>query len=158
DPVLTRHKLDAGRGDAGLAVSLAALGNGQDRQVLLEVIIALGRLHWEGAPDWLRRHLGTPDAALAHAAMQTLRRSGTWPASLKLLDEPSAPSSSQDSRTGGRGRIRAPSTHGADATGLARTMRVIALRAVAERYEPEVVDGLLQRLETETESARRREY
>src|SRR5207237_4203201 len=104
DPVLTRHQLDAGPGDADLAVRLAALGKGQDSQVLLEVIIALGRLRWVGAPDWLRQHLGTPDGALAHAAMQTLRRSGNWPAILKLLDEPS-------------------STH----------LRVLALRAIAER-------------------------
>ena len=46
DPVLVRHRLDAGPGDAELAARLAALGNGQDRRVELEVIIALGRLRW----------------------------------------------------------------------------------------------------------------
>jgi len=129
DPVLTRHRLDAGPGDADLALRLAALGKGQDSRVLLEVIIALGRLGWAGAPDWLKQNLGKPDAALAHAAMQTLRRSRNWPAILKLLDEPSS----------------AP-------------LRAIALRAVAERFEPQVVDGLIERLRPETTAARRREY
>jgi hypothetical protein len=129
DPVFTRHKLDAGPGDADLAERLAALGKGQDHRVLLEVFVALGRLRWAGVPDWLRHNLGKPDAALAHAAQQALRRSRNWPAILKLLDEP-------------------------DGT----LMRAIALRAVAERFEPTVVDGLIQRLRTEPAPARRREY
>ena len=129
DPVLTRHKLDAGAGDADLAERLAALGKEQDSRVLLEVIIALGRLRWAGVPDWLRHNLGKPDAALACAAMQALRRSRNWPAILKLLDEPGS-----------------------------TPMRAIALRAVAERFEPTVVDGLIERLGTETAVARRREY
>jgi putative membrane-bound dehydrogenase-like protein len=129
DPVLTRHRLDAGPGDADLAERLSALGKGQDGRVLLEVIIALGRLRWAAAQDWLRQNLRLPDAALAHAAMQALRRSGNWPAILNLLDEPgSAP------------------------------MRPIALRAVAERFEPTVVDGLIERLRTESLAAHRREY
>jgi putative membrane-bound dehydrogenase-like protein len=129
DPVLTRHKLDAGPGDADLAERLAALGEGQDSGVLLEVIVALGRLRWAGTPDWLRHNLGKPDAALAHAALQAMRRSRNWPAILKLLDEPGS-----------------------------TPMRAIALRAVAERFEPKVVDGLIERLGTETAAARRREY
>ena len=40
----------------------------------------------------------------------------------------------------------------------APSVRAIALRAVAERFEPQVVDGLIARLKTATESARRREY
>src|SRR5262249_18397235 len=129
DPVLTRHRLDAGPGDAALAVRLAVLGKGQDSRVLREVVIALGRLRWAGTPDWLRQNLGQPDPALGHAAMQALRRSQTWPALLKLLDDPGA----------------AP-------------LRAVALRAVAERFEPGVVDGLIERLRTEAEAARRREY
>ena len=43
-----------------------------------------------GAPAWLRRTLEQPDPALAHAAMQALRRSANWPAVLALLDEPDA--------------------------------------------------------------------
>jgi putative heme-binding domain-containing protein len=128
DPVLTRHKLDARPGDADLAARLAALAKGQDSRMLLEVIIALGRLRWAETPDWLRQNLGKPDAALAHAAMQALRRSENWPAILKLLDQ------SPD------------------------VVRTIALRAVAERFEAQVVDGLIERLRTETEPARRREY
>jgi putative membrane-bound dehydrogenase-like protein len=129
DPVLTRHRLDAGPGDAGLAERLAALGKGQDGRVLLEVVIALGRLRWAGAPDWLRQNLGQPDAALAHAAMQTLRRSTNWSSILKLLDEPAAV-----------------------------PLRAVALRAVAERFEPAVVDGLIDRLRSEPAAARRQEY
>jgi putative membrane-bound dehydrogenase-like protein len=129
DPIFTRHRLDAGPGDADLAGRLAALGKGQDRQVLLEVILALGRLRWLDAPNWLRQHLGTPDAALAHAAMQTLRRSANWPAILKLLDESSS-----------------------------TPLRILALRAIAERFEPLVVDGLIQRLDIETDPSRRQQY
>jgi putative membrane-bound dehydrogenase-like protein len=129
DPVLTQHRLDAAPGDAALAVRLAALGKGADTIVQREVIIALGRLRWPGVPDWLRHNLGKPDAALAHSAMQALRRSENWYAILKLLDEPDG----------------AP-------------IRAIALRAVAERFEPAVVDGLIERLSTETNANRRSEY
>jgi putative membrane-bound dehydrogenase-like protein len=129
DPVLVRHKLEAGRGDADLATRLAALAKGQDDRVVLEIVVALGRLRWAGAADWLRQNLTKPDAALAHAAMQTLRRSGNWPAVIPLLDQPS----------------QAP-------------MRSIALRAVAEQFEPQVVDGLIERLGNERDAARRREY
>jgi putative heme-binding domain-containing protein len=61
--------------------------------------------------------------------MQALRRCENWPATLKLLDEPS------DS-----------------------PLRAVALRAVAERYEPTVVDGLIERLGRETVVERRQEY
>src|SRR5262249_15854150 len=69
------------------------------------------------------------DAALAHAAMQTLRRSGNWPALLQLLDGAST-----------------------------EPLRAIALRAVSERTDLPLVDGLLQRLTAETAPARRRQY
>jgi putative membrane-bound dehydrogenase-like protein len=129
DPVLTRHQLNAGPGDAALAARLAALGKRQDSCVLLEVIVALGRLRWAGVPDWLRQNLSQPDAALAHAALQALRRSENWSTILQLLDEPDG----------------AP-------------MRAIARRAVAERFEPKVVDGLIERLRLEPTAARRLEY
>ncbi len=125
DPVLAQHRLDAGPGDADLATRLAELGKRQDDRVRREVIIALGRLRWQGTPDWLAQYLGEPDAALAHAAQQALRRVQNWPALLKLLDTP---------------------------------LRAIALRAAAERYEPQMIDGLIQRLGTEAAPARRREY
>jgi putative membrane-bound dehydrogenase-like protein len=129
DPVLINHKLDAGPGNPDMAIRLATLAKGQDSRVLLEIVIALGRLRWAGAPDWLRQNLTRPDAALAHAAMQTMRRSENSPALLKLLDE--------------RG---------------SEPVRTIALRAVAERFDQQVVTGLIERLRTEPDAARRREY
>jgi len=129
DPVLTRHRLDVGPGDGAVAASLSALARGQDDRVLLEIVVALGRLRWAGAAEWLRQNLARPDATLAHAAMQTMRRSANWPATLKLLDQ-------------------------ADT----EPIRAIALRALAERYELPVVDGLMERLRTETDVARRRAY
>ena len=82
DPVLVQHRLDAGRGDEMLAARLAALAKGQDSQVLLEVVVALGRLRWAGTADWLKENLANPDLPLAHAAQQALRRSENWPAVL----------------------------------------------------------------------------
>jgi putative membrane-bound dehydrogenase-like protein len=129
DPVLTQHRLASEPGDAALAATLAALADGRDPRVLLEVIIALGRLRWPEAPVWLTKTLGAPDPALAHAAMQTLRRSANWPAVLALLDE---------------------SANG--------PMRAVALRAIADGFAPEIVDGLIARLGTETRPERRRQY
>ncbi len=129
DPILVKHKLDAGRGDVEIAKTLAALEGRGDPRIMLEIVIALGRLRWADAPDWLAKNVTKPDAALAHAAMQTLRRADNWPAVVKLLDVP------------------------ADAP-----IRTIALRATAERYEPQVVDGLIERLTSEKDGSRRREY
>jgi putative membrane-bound dehydrogenase-like protein len=129
DPVLLKHRLDAGAGDPKVVQRLRALGRDADPRVLLEVVIALGRLRWAEAPDWLRQRLARTDAPLAHAVMQTLRRSGNWTAVLKLLDEPTA-----------------------------STIRPIALRALAGQFEPVVVDGLVDRLRVERDPARRREY
>jgi putative membrane-bound dehydrogenase-like protein len=129
DPVLAKHELDAGRGDVALARRLAALADQREPRGLLEVVIALGRLRWADAPAWLRRSLDAPDAPLAHAAQQTLRRCGNWPAVLELLDEAD----------------KAP-------------IRNIALRALAERYSPAVVDGLVERLRTDPDPAHRRAY
>lgn len=128
DPILVEHKLAAGRGDAKLAERIAALDDGKDAGLRLEVVIALGRLKWAGAPTWIQENLQRPDATLMHAAMQTLRHADNWPAVLKLLD---------------------------GATGSA--LHTIALRAVSDRFEHDVVDGLLARLKMETESNRRRE-
>jgi putative membrane-bound dehydrogenase-like protein len=125
DPVLVRHRLDAGRGDADLAARLAGLPANREPCVQLEVVLALGRLRWPEAPAWLRKTLTKPDAALAHAAMQTLRRCGNWPEVLKLLDEPG------------------------------HSTRPIALRAVAEQFDTTVVDGLIERLRREGNPARR---
>jgi putative membrane-bound dehydrogenase-like protein len=129
DPVLTRHKLDAGAGDADRARQLAALASGQDPSVLREIVIALGRLRWTGIPEWLQQNLVRPDAALAHAATQALRRCQNWPAILKLVDLPES-----------------------------EPVRAIALRALAERYEPVIVDAVTERLGTEKAAARRLAY
>ena len=129
DPVLVKHKLDAGPGEVKLAERLAALAKGQDQRAVLEIVIALGRLRWAGAPEWLRKNLTQPDAALAHAAQQTMRRSENWPAILKILDEP------EDTQ-----------------------VRKIALRTIVERYEPQVVDGLILRMGEASQADRRREY
>jgi putative membrane-bound dehydrogenase-like protein len=129
DPALVGHRLGAGPGDAELAARLARLADGRDPRVVREVVIAVGRLGWREAPTWLHSILKNPDAALAHAAVQTMRRSANWPAILALLDQPdSAPA------------------------------RVIALRAIAERFLPAVVDGLIERLPVEREPSRRRAY
>src|SRR5262249_37906916 len=68
DPVLVRHRLDAGRGDAAIARRLASLAEGRDPRVLLEVVIALGRLRWAGAPARVRRAGKGPPPAPAHPA------------------------------------------------------------------------------------------
>ncbi len=130
DPTLQQHRLDAGPGDASLAARLAALAaRDQASQVVLEVIVALGRLRWADSPRWLRDNLRDSDSVLAHAAMQTLRRCGNWSAILNLLDEAAA-----------------------------RPIRAIALRAIADRAEPTIVDGLIERLRNEKDPARRGEY
>src|SRR5262249_25612517 len=127
DPVLTNHNLKAGRHGFDLPKKLAALAPDQDPRVLLEIVIALGRCRWAEAPAWLARNLNNADAALEHAAMQTLRLADNWPAVLKLLDEP------EDKK-----------------------IRAIALRAVADQVDATVVDGLIKRLETEKTPQRRR--
>jgi putative membrane-bound dehydrogenase-like protein len=129
DPVLSRHRLDAAPLDAEVTKILADMVSQRDDRVRLELIVALGRCRWAGAPDWLHKHLGTPDAALAHAAMQTLRRSQNWPALLKLLDEPDT-----------------------------SPIRAIALRAVSGQSETVIVDGLLDRLKIEKTTTGKQQY
>jgi putative membrane-bound dehydrogenase-like protein len=129
DPVLVERRIDAGRGDPKIARRLAALGRGQDARVMFEVTVALGRLRWIGSPEWLKANLGIPDLTLAHAAVETLRRSRNWPGVLEWLDAP------DDS-----------------------PLRPIALRALARQADVEVVDGLIRRLRTSQDPRRRREY
>jgi putative membrane-bound dehydrogenase-like protein len=129
DPVLSRHKLDAGRGDVEFAARISALAVEAPQQLQLEIVVAMGRLRWSAAPRWLADNLKTPDAALAHAAMQTMRRADNWPQVIALLDRPTN-----------------------DAA------RKAALIAIAERAQPAVVDALLQRLKSEATPERRREY
>lgn len=114
DPVLATHRLDGRPGDPVLVARLAALTEGKDASVVREAVILLGRMAWRAAPAWLVRNVRDPDPALAHAAMQTLRRCGDWNAVLKMLDlDDSAP------------------------------CRAIALRALAERDHIVVVTGLI---------------
>jgi putative membrane-bound dehydrogenase-like protein len=129
DPVFLKHRLGAGPGDAQLAQRLATWAVGKDPRVLLEVIITLGRLRWPDIPGWLPKAWRESDAALAHAAMQALRRSGNWPAVLKLIDRPDSD-----------------------------TFCALVLRALAGQYVPEVVDGLINRLGTERDASRRWQY
>ena len=129
DPKLATHRLDAGRGDSDLAAKLAGIAEGQEPRVVGEIIVTLGRLRWSGAPAWLRKRLVDPDAAIEHAAMQTLRRSDNWPEVIKLLDEPDD-----------------------------RPIRAVALRAIADQYDVVIVDGLIERLANEPRRARRQQY
>jgi putative heme-binding domain-containing protein len=129
DPVLARHRLDAGPGNIELAAHLAALGYGQERRVELEIIIGLGRLRWSGTAGWLKEGYDRPDAAVSHAAMQAIRRSSNWPAVLTLLDAPAS-----------------------------LPLRRIALLAVSRQYDAGLVDGLLARLSRERDAVRLREF
>jgi putative membrane-bound dehydrogenase-like protein len=128
DPILVKHRLDAGPGDAKLAEQIARLSEGQDSRVVLEAVIALGRLRWAHAPAWMRRTLANPDATLSHAWMQTLRRSQAWHEVMKSLDDGDTP------------------------------QRRITLCALAEQYAPLIVDGLIERLKEEHNGVHRREY
>jgi putative membrane-bound dehydrogenase-like protein len=133
DPVLSQHGLAAGRGDPALANTLAGLAAGQDPQVTREVLIALARLGWQEAPAWVAKLFKIqpqrPDPSFEHAAILALRRSANWPALLALLDKPDS-----------------------------EPIRSLALRAVAECFDPELVDGLIERLETERSPDRRCQY
>ncbi len=129
DPVLVRHRLDAAPGDAGVASRLAALAEGSDSRVQLEVIVALARLQWQGAPAWARAALPRPDAAQSHALQQMLRRSGNWPGVLTGLDE----------------------LHGSP-------IRAIAACALADQAVSEIVTELFCRLAREPAAARRLEF
>jgi putative membrane-bound dehydrogenase-like protein len=129
DPVLARHQLQAGPGDPRLAEKLAAWAEGKDPRVLREAVITLGRLRWRSTPDWLQQVLTSPDAALAHAAMQSLRRSGNWAGVLRGVDRPD---------------LDPP--------------RAVAQRALGDQYIPELVDGLIERLRIDKDAARRRQY
>src|SRR5262249_6801466 len=129
DPVLVKHRLDAGPGDAAIARRLAALGEGADARLRREVVIALGRLKWADTPAWPAQHVAKPDAPPAHAAMQASRGTGNWLGVLELLDRPTDD-----------------------------PVRAIAVRAAAGQHEPALVDGLIGRLKTETDATRRRAY
>ena len=129
DPVLTGDRLDAGPGGTVTGHQLGELGRKADPRIQREVIIAMGRLRWQELPRWLADFVGEVDPVLLHAGQQALRRSANWPKTLKLLD--------------------LPDSHPA---------RTMGLRAIADRYEPTVIDGLISRLESGANPARRGEY
>jgi putative heme-binding domain-containing protein len=129
DPALGPHPNQPASAEVATARRLSELAARQDPPVVLEIVVALGRLRWRAVPGWLRDHLQDPDAALAHAALQALRRAADWPAVLKLLDEPDG-----------------------------RPIRRIALAAVAGQADPVIVDGLIDRLRAEKNPERRRRY
>jgi len=137
DPVLAQHKLAAGRGDPQVAERLVELVTLQDdSRLLLEVLVALGRLRWSDSAAWLSRYWPNVkrDPALNHAAMQLLRRSDNWPAVLQLLD------SADDESEHGPG------------------LHELALLAIANQPQEQIVDGLLARLQDEKDAQRRAEY
>jgi putative membrane-bound dehydrogenase-like protein len=129
DPVFVKHRVNTGAGDSKVAKQLADLAKGKDPLVVREIVIALSRLRWTDAPGWLHKNISKPDAALGHAAMMTLRKCDNWPEVLKLLDLPDSES-----------------------------MRSIALRACAQQYSTEIVDGLIERLHAEKQPRRKQEY
>ncbi len=129
DPVFVQHKLDARRGDAQTANRLTAAWPAQPSSVRLEIVVALGRLHWADAPAWLASALDRYHVPLAHASMLSMRRSKNWSGVLALVDRPSSD-----------------------------PIRRIALGALAEQYAAAIVDGLVQRFDAESDSQRRREY
>lgn len=129
DPVLDQHKLNTGSGDMAAAAALAGLASKVEEAQLREIVIALGRLRWRETPSWLRFNLKNPDAPLAHAAMQALRRCNSWPAVLSLLDEPDS-----------------------------NPLRGIALRATTEQADPAIVAGLGERLRRDPDARHRMEY
>lgn len=131
DPILAQHRLRAPADRTSIAKWVAAVAVHDDSRVRLEAINCVGRMQWNEAPDWIADLLGghETDTALAHAAMQTLRRSRNWPAMFKLIDK-------LDNWP----------------------IRAVAMRALADRSEIEVVDDLIDRLRAEPAATRRREY
>ncbi len=130
DPDLVGNRLDSGPGDERVAVRLARLAHSADPAVHCEVIIALGRLRWPGLPEWLKRNTASvSDATRLHAGQQALRRVANWTATLELLELPPG-----------------------------HPARSMALRAVADRYEPVVVKWLIEKSKVDRRPGRRREY
>ena len=125
DPVLVKHKLDAGRGNEQLAKDLATLPNAQNARLLREITIVLGRLRWRDTADWLKKTLENADDTWQHAALGALRN---WPAVLRLLNEP-----------------------------MDSPIRRVAVRALADRHETDVVDAMLRRSTEAADPSHRRE-
>lgn len=134
DPILAQHRIAGGKGDESVCKRLAKIGSGAEPRIKMEVMITLGRLHWDAAPDWLRENWADCNAASSHAAMVLLRRAENWSAVLELLD-----------LDGPSAKSKPP-------------LRTVALRALANQADPIVVDGLVRRVKQETSNDRRGEY
>lgn len=118
DPVLLQHRLSAGRGSPNVAECFAKLAVESEPRIVLEVLIALGRLRWHAAPKWLEENLKrSDDQAIAHAAMQTLRRADNWDGVLAIAD------------------------------GTNTFLSDVSIRAMAEQAIPELIDGLIARVD-----------
>jgi putative heme-binding domain-containing protein len=128
DPALRQHRLAAEPANPAAAQRIAEIADSADPHVVREVAIALGRLDWAGLPEWAERHLTDGDAALAHAVIQSLRKSGNWSDVLAMSS-----SSRRD------------------------VVRSVATRAMADQAAVEVVDGLIAQLQRETAPDRRRD-
>jgi putative membrane-bound dehydrogenase-like protein len=133
DPILVNHRLGGERGDEAICQRLSKLGAAANPLVRREVMIALGRLHWADAPQWLGQHWSNSDLATGHAAMVLLRRAENWPAVLQLLDDPDAKPSQPD-------------------------LRAVVLRTLANQADPIIVDGLVSLLKNESRPVHRAEY
>lgn len=125
DPSLN-HDETAKQRAAEIASRMSQLPGLDDPLLRLEVTVALGRLRWRDVTEWLPIHFHQPDARLAHAAAQTLRRSGNWSAVLRWLEEP-----------------------------LDSPLYAIALVAIADQADAQVVDGLISCLSKAPEPRRR---
>ena len=134
DPVLVRHRIVAGRGDPAIARQIADLADGAKPRVLLEVLIALGRLRWSGAPRWLAQTWKGGDPAQTHAALRLLRDAENWPDVLTLLDRPDRPRSAS------------------------LDLRTVALHALGDRANSTIVAGIDDRLKSDSDPRRRRQY
>ncbi len=138
DPVLAEHRLNAGPGSVDVAKRFAALARSEQDGVMLDVVVALGRLKWAGAPLWMSEKMRAMDPVVGHAAQQTLRRCGDWLAVLRLLDGPFETFSESPPRL--------------------VALRDVALRALADQADKRIVDWLEVRLQLATDPTQRREY
>ena len=84
DPVLVKHRLDAGRGDEKIAERIASLARmrfGLD----FDAFILLRRLRWQSSPKFVDERLRSDNSFRVHAAQQALRHAGNWPGVVELL-------------------------------------------------------------------------
>ena len=128
DPVLVKHRLNAGRGDQKMAERIALVARKNTRWGLdFDAVILFRRMHWQGTAKWVAERLHSDNGHRLHAAQQALRYSDDWPAVVELL------------------------------SGSDRSHRV-ALRAVAEQRVPFIADQLIKHLERSDNPRHRMHY